>query len=476
MSRTSLRFPVLVSIVIAAATASAARPRYGGTLRVETQATVRSLDPSAPPADAVEASFREAVFPLFFETLVAVDADGGMRPLLASSWTSDAAERTWRFTVRSGVQLHDGTELDASLVATALRGYLPAAHITVDGRVVVVDAGREGTDLLWEVAQPRRAIAVRSASGALVGTGPFRVERLEGTRLLLAAHDGHWAGRPFLDSVRIELGRALDAQLTNLETGRADMVSVRPTDMRRVGQRQLLVAASRPLELVAVVFEPERAALADLPLRRTVAGAVDRDAMVRVLFQGQGDPARALLPTWLSGYAPSVAVDAAEPLPRRVIAGLSEARRSLVLRASAGDSIGIAVAERVAVDARAAGFLTTVQVPTGLAPRADARVIRVPLAVSSPERSLSGLMSALGSRTLTSVTREPAPPPGAPLDAVARAERALLEQFVIVPIVHLPALHAASERVDVFNGPVVLPTGQWNLADVWLRPEGVSRP
>jgi hypothetical protein len=476
MSRTSLRLPVLVSLVLAAATASAERPRYGGTLRVETQATVRSLDPSAPPADALEASFRDAVFPLFFETLVAIDPNGGVQPVLASSWTSDATGSLWRFTIRSGVQLHDGRPLDASQVASALVGHLPAAHIAVEGSVVTVDAGRERPELLWELAESRRGIAIRTTDGEVVGSGPFRVERLESTRLLLAAHERHWAGRPFLDAVRIELGRALGAQLTNLETGRADVINVRPTDARRVAQRQLLVAASRPVELIALVFEPDRTRPVDLPLRRTLAGSIDRDAMVRVLLQGHGEPARALLPTWLSGYAASVAADTAQPLPRRVVAGLPEARRSFVLRAPAADSVAVAVAERIAVDTRAAGLLTTVQVPSGLAPGVDARLVRLPLAVTSPERSLAALMSALGSRTLVAATREPAPPPGAPLDAVARVERALLEQFVIVPIVHLPALYAASDRVATFNGSMVLPTGHWNLADVWLQPERASRP
>jgi hypothetical protein len=158
------------------------------------------------------------------------------------------------------------------------------------------------------------------------------------------------------------------------------------------------------------------------------------------------------------------------------VAGLPGARRSLVLRASAADPVAVAVAERIAVDARTAGLVASVQVPTGLAPRADARVIHVPLAVSSPERSLAALMAVLGTRTLASAARESAPPPGAPLDAVARVERALLDQFVIVPIVHLPALYAASDRVATFDGAVVRPTGEWNLADVWLRPDRVSRP
>jgi ABC-type transport system substrate-binding protein len=474
MSRTSSLFPVLVSLVLLSASADAARPRYGGVLRIETQATMRTVDPSIEVRDAGEASLRDLVLPLFFETLVAVDPSGGVRPVLAASWTSDESGTRWRFTLRSGVTLHDGTRLDAAQVASALRPFLLPAVVVADGNVVGIDVGSGRLDLLWELAQPRRAIAVRAADGRLIGSGPFRVDRLESGRLLLAAHDRHWGGRPFLDGVRIEFGRSPAGQLTSLETGRADFVELRPTDARRLVQRQLRVVASRPLELVALVFESDRAAAADVPLRRTLSAAIDRAAMVRVLLQGNGEPADAVLPTWLSGYPASVIKDATRPLSRSAVAGLPEARRSFVLRVTAGDAVAQAVADRVAVDAREAGFLVTVQAPTGLAPRADARLTRVPLTPTSPERTLAALMTALGPRTLLAATREPAPGPGAPLDAVARAELGLLEQFVIVPVVHLPALYGTSERVDAFNGSVVLPTGAWNLANVWLQPARVG--
>ena len=469
MTRTSSLFPVLASVVLVSSLGHGERPRYGDFIRIETQARIGSLDPATPPADSNEASVREGVLPLMFETLVAVDAAGGVRPVLATSWATDINAARWRFTLRIGVRLHDGSLLEASHVASALATQLPGAQVTADGGGVVIDtAGRP--DLLWELAEMRRAIVVRTQSGDLLGTGPFQVDRLESARLLLRAHDGYWGSRPFLDGVRIDFDRALASQLTSIETGQTDLVTVRPMDVRRLAQRQLRIGASRPMELFALVFEPHRAIQADRPLRRTLAAAIDRESMVRVLLQGYGEPARALLPAWLSGYPPFVVEDQAPPLSRAAIAGLPAARRSLTLRVTAGDTVAQAVADRVAVDAREAGFSVTVQAPTGLAPRADVRLIRVSLTATSPERALTSLMSALGSRTLASFTPEPAPPPGAPLQVVAGVERALLQPHVIVPVVHVPALYAIGDRLESFDGPVVLPTGGWNLANAWLQP------
>jgi ABC-type transport system substrate-binding protein len=469
MTRTSLLFPVLVSVILAASLVNGERPRYGDTIRIESQARIRSVDPATQPADSNEASLREAVLPLMFETLVAVDPAGGVRPVLATSWTTDINAAKWRFTLRTGVRLHDSSLLETSHVVSVLTAQLPEARVIADGGGVVIETGGR-PDLLWALADMRRAVVVRAQSGDLIGTGPFRIDRLDPARLLLSAHDGYWGSRPFLDGVRVDFDRALTSQLTGIETGQADLVTVRPMDVRRLAQRQLRIEASRPMELIALVFEPHRAVQADRPLRRTLAAAIDRESMVRVLLQGYGEPARALLPAWLSGYAPFVVEDQAQPLPRAVIAGLPAGRRSLILRVTAGDTVAQAVADRVAVDAREAGFTVTVQAPTGLAPRADIRLMRIPLTATSPERALSALMSALGSRTLTSVTREPVPPPGAPLQVVAGVERALLQPHVIVPVVHVPALYAIGDRLESFAGPIVLPAGGWNLADAWLQP------
>ena len=468
MSRTTFLFPVLVSVVLFPIAGNGARPRYGGVLRVETQATLQSVDPTAD-IDPGNIWLRDAVLSQVFETLVTVTPDG-IRPALATSWTRDADGTRWRFAVRAGVRLHDNTLLDSAQAASSLRASLADVTITSDSGVVTIETRGDRPALLWELAEPRHAIVVRASDGRLLGTGPFRIDRLEPGNLTITAHDRYRGGRPFVDAVRIAFDRPIAAQLTSLETGRADLVTVQPTDARRLAQRSLRLSASLPIELAALVFEPHRAARPDVPLRRAFAAAVNRDVVVRVVLQGDAAPAAALLPSWLTGYPASVVATDSTPVGRSVIAGLPADRRTLVLRVTAGDPVARAIAERVAVDAREAGFLMTVQAPTGLAPRADVRLIRVPLSVTSPERSLAALMGSLGARTLVTVTREPAPQPGVPVEAVARVERALLEPFVIVPVVHLPILAAAGERVEIFAGSMMQPIGRWNFADVWLQP------
>jgi hypothetical protein len=158
-------------------------------------------------------------------------------------------------------------------------------------------------------------------------------------------------------------------------------------------------------------------------------------------------------------------------LHRDQLATLPRAQRALTLRVDASDPVARSIADRIAVDARQAGFALTVQAPTGLAPRPDVRLLRLPLAATSPGRALAAAMAALGARTLAYVAGEPAPAPDAPLTEIYRVERALLERSIIVPVVHVPEIYGLGERLDSWNGPVVGATGALNLADVWLRAE-----
>ena len=454
----------LVSAAALGTVASAARPHYGGTLRVEAAGVVRSLDPAVPAADEAEAWIKTRIAPLVFETLTTVDGDAGVQPLLAASWESSGSR--WRLRIRRNVVMHDESTLQAWQVSAVLRAANPAWTVDADGDVVTVDHGPP--DLLWQLAQPREGIAVRGSSGDLAGSGPFKLDRLADRRLMLHAHDRYWGSRPFLDAVQVEMGRSAADQLSSLERGGADVVSVRPTDARRLSQRGLRMAASRPMETIALVFEAHRATGDYAVMRAALAAAIDRRALCDVLLQQRASPAAALLPPWISGYAP---LDAQVPSNiRATVAGLPPAARAVTVRVDPGDAVEQAIADRIVVDAHEAGLTISVQAPSGLAPRPDVRIVRLPLEASSPDRVLAGVMAGLGARVTALASADAqVPAAGAPIEVVYSTERALLEHQIIVPLVHMPDLYGLGDRVRSWNGPVLLAAGALNLANIWIE-------
>src|SRR5262249_20161343 len=126
------------------------------------------------------------------------------------------------------------------------------------------------------------------------------------------------------------------------------------------------------------------------------------------------------------------------------------------------------IAERIAVDAREAGLTIKIQTPTGLAPRPDARIVRVRLPVAPVDRAFAGAMARIAQRT-TADTLMQGWTPGMPFDALYGAETALLDRAVIVPIVHVPDIYGVAEHVLPWQSPAILGSGEWNFADVWLR-------
>jgi len=446
-------FLVAVSICLAGAVLGAARPRYGGTLKLET----------------TDAGAMRHANALAYEGLVAIDASGVLRPSLATSWDSDAVGRRWTFRLRHGVKLHDGSTLQPSQIAATLRDLHGDWQIGTDGDALSIDPGRDVSELPWQLADSSNAIAIRQGAGVAVGSGPFRLERVEAGFIALRAHEDYWDSRAFVDVVEVRTARSPAEQLTDVETGRADIVSIQPTDVRRIEQRQLRIESSGPLELMALAFEPAMATSASEGVRRTLAAAIDRAAIARVVLQGRAEAANALLPQRVSGYAPFMFEGKAAPLSRSAVAALSADRRTLALRVTPSDPVAQAVAQRIAVNARDVGIALTVQSPAGLGPRFDLRLVRLSFRATGPPQALSDLMAGFGPRILTLLGRITPPDAGASLEDVLLTERALLTPDIIVPVVHVPELYAIGLRVQSWNGPAVLPSGAWNLANVWLN-------
>ncbi len=246
-----LRFLAAASLAaLPARVAAVERPRYGGTLRVEMQAAARTLDPAEAP---------ERLAALVFERLVRLDEHGRPQPALAVSWQSSPGGRRWQFHLRPGVKFHDGSALTPAAVVAALPASANGWTVGPISDGIVIRADHPLPNLLSELAAARNAIALRAAGGELSGTGPFRVTQWEPERrAVLSANEDYWDGRPFLDSIAVQMGRTPQQQILDLELGRADFVELSPGDVRRASQGGMKVWSSAPVTLLALVFDPGR--------------------------------------------------------------------------------------------------------------------------------------------------------------------------------------------------------------------------
>jgi len=449
------------SLLLCLGAAGATRPHYGGRLRVEMQAAPNSLDPTAPERYAPYAVARARIAELTFDRLVRLDANAQPQPQLATAWQHDAGYKRWEFQLRPGVKLHDGSPLTPQIVAEALAAANFAWRVRATADTVIVESDSPLPGLLADLATTRYSIVKRDGD-RLIGSGPFRLAQWQpGQRAALTASEDYWGGRPYLDGVEIQMGRSLRDQQIDLQTGRADVVEVAPDQVRRSAQAGLRVAQSQPVDLVALVFTPGAPAADDARRREALARSLDRAAIATVLLQRQGEPAASLLPQWMSGYA--FLFPAAPDLARaRQLRAELPAALPLTLAFDSADPLGQAIAERIALDAREAGLTVRAfgEMMSARPGNADVRLVRVRLGSPDPGAALAEAAAAL----------DLAPPArGAGLadpQQLYESERALLEDFRVVPLFHLPEACALSPRVHDWKEE---PAGDWRLEDVWVE-------
>ncbi len=425
-----MRLTAFISIVpvsLALIAGAEARPRYGGTLRVEMRAIIRNLDPADAAIDAQERAAKENVLSQVVETLVRLDDKGRPQPSLAESWTHDTEHRRWVFHARKHVTFHNG-----------------AAWSPAGGELYYSDE-RPIEQILRDLAKLNNAIVLRSNDGAIYGTGPFKVAKFDaGKSIELAAHEQHWAGRPYLEEVEIRMGRPFRDQAQDAQLGQADVVELPVTEVRRARQRGDAVTLSSPLETLALLFD--RAREAPPAVREALSLALDRASIQNVLLQKMGEASAALLPQWLSGHAVAFPAERNVARARQLNPGAS----ILNFYYDRQDTVLRGVAERIALNSAECGIALR-----GDLTAPGVRLAWLRIASPDPDLALEQIAATLG----MPVDRKP---------ELFERESALLDRWYVVPIAQLGVAHTLNPRVQGWLGAAWVATDRWDLANVWL--------
>src|SRR5215470_574679 len=170
-------FAAVLYCLAAYGLALAARPQYGGVLRVELRAASVNLNPAKWKAGSAEFATNQRLAELLFDRLVALDNYGKFQPQLATEWTHDAAAKRWQFTLRQGVKFSDGAALTPAGVVAALQTLLPRGiQVTAAGGGIAIQSPVPAGDLLEMLASGPYFIYKESGGGLLHGTGPFTLD------------------------------------------------------------------------------------------------------------------------------------------------------------------------------------------------------------------------------------------------------------------------------------------------------------
>ncbi|WP_394617294.1 ABC transporter substrate-binding protein [Lentzea sp. JNUCC 0626] len=258
--------------------------------------------PEQPERDGPRALTRLGVA----ETLTRLDQNQQAQPLLALDWVKQL-DRQWRIRLRENVMFHDGLRFTADAVALALNHAARSNPPLPALRNVNITASAISTnELLITTDRPDPAFLERLSSASLAilspafyrgggakaaGTGPFKVvgER-PGDRLRLDAFSSYWNEKPALSGVDVRFLPVGTARMAALRQGDADVATDLPiSELRGDGLQEVPLPRTTSLYL-----NTAKAPFSNAALRAVVSGAVDREKLVRAIYQGHADVARTM--------------------------------------------------------------------------------------------------------------------------------------------------------------------------------------
>ncbi len=317
---------------------------YGGRLVVAERAEPKTLN----PVIATDAPSREVIGRMHADLIHINRLTQKTEPALAKSWSISRDGTTFVLKLRKGVRFSDGQPFTADDVLFTFQVYLdeklnsPNRDLLMVGNKPIEVEKVDPYTVRFHLSQPYAAaerifdsIAIlpkhalesayrdgklgqswnlNTAPAQVAGLGPFRLKQyVAGQRVILERNPYYWKADsngnrlPYLDEVAFVFVGNEDAQVLQFQGGSTDLLSRVSAENYALlsrdatGRGYQLNDLGPSLEYNFLFFNlndlssrgmPETAAkqawFRDLRFRQAVSAAVDRDAIVRLVYAGHG--------------------------------------------------------------------------------------------------------------------------------------------------------------------------------------------
>jgi peptide/nickel transport system substrate-binding protein len=270
-----------------------------------------------------------------FENLVVFGRDSvNVEPQLAESWSVSDDGLTWTFKLRKEVRFHDGTPFNAQAVYESFAriidknhpfyGYgkwkYPSLSLDQVREIKIIDdytlalvtkkpyAPLINNLALWlcPIVSPAAMAKYKDQIGLNpVGTGPFKFVRwIKGDQLVVERNESYWGEKAKVDKIVLKIIPDSSARLMALKTGAIDMVDdLDPDSINLVKRDPNLALIERPgVNVGYLALNTEKPALKNVRVRRAINHAIDKERLIKTVFQGLAVPAKSPLSPSIWGY------------------------------------------------------------------------------------------------------------------------------------------------------------------------------
>jgi peptide/nickel transport system substrate-binding protein len=254
------------------------------------------------------------------ETLTDVDFDGNQSPGLATEWTVSDDKLLWRFTLRTGVKYHDGTDLTPESVAKALRIALKKPGMLEKMPIKTID--HDGNDIRISLSQPSTILdsalshysacilspAAYGENGEVkkpVGTGPYCVTFFEPPqKIKVKAFENYWGKAPAIKAAQYLAVARNETRALMAQSGDADIIfTLDPVTMKRLERNNRISVASTALPRTIVIkLNCSLPGLDKAQLRKALSDGLDRQGMALTVMRYTDASAYQLFPQALGSW------------------------------------------------------------------------------------------------------------------------------------------------------------------------------
>jgi peptide/nickel transport system substrate-binding protein len=295
------------------------------------------------------------IFALVYDTIYEYQLDGTYKLDVAESADVSEDGLTWTFTIRDGINFHDGEPMTAQDVAFSVNLYknnpdyiylntyttnFDTVEATDDSTVVItllepvpnMDYLLSYLYIVPEHVWGENAEAPGSTEFEnleMIGTGPFRMlEYSQNEFVRLGANKEHFQNPPKLDEVIFQTYESPDVLVQSLTSGQVDMITEMPATavetLRNDASVELITGAPFAPSVSDIIFnqaDPENCptdagglctghpALRDRNVRLALAHATDKQKLIDIVLLGFGTPGLTLIPDGLGLWYNDTLVD-----------------------------------------------------------------------------------------------------------------------------------------------------------------------
>jgi peptide/nickel transport system substrate-binding protein len=287
------------------------------------------------------------------------DESTALEPGLAESWDISPDGLTYTFNLRKGVKFHDGTPFNADAVVFSIGRMMKDRNVKFFGKPLEVPAQErppeywvsmemddtigaiEAVDDYTVVFKLKRVEAPFLANMGMdfadiisptafmqnpkefirnpVGTGPFKfVKWVKDDRITLEKNPDYWdkSGGPYLDQLIFRSIPENSVRFLELKTGNIHICQFpNPADIALAEKDSNLILPTQPgMNIGYLSFnhtkEPWKSSV---DMRKAIAYAINRKAIVDNIYQGMGQVAKNPIPPTMWGYNDTVPGFAYDP-------------------------------------------------------------------------------------------------------------------------------------------------------------------